>query len=271
MQAHPADAITIETPDHIEFHYELAGVASRICAAVLDALLQLLLLIALLIVFVAVTMWSPSELLGDPTLGSLSGWGVAFVLLGAFCVLWVYPILFELFMDGRTPGKRAIGIRVIQDDGTALTPASVLVRNVLRVADFLPAVYFVGLVVMLCNGRYKRVGDFAAGTVVIRESVEVQPNAIVDWRGLQRADEEESVAEIRRAGVHRLSADEIRVVESFLSRSRELSDDARVRLAAKLAGPLRQRLGVQSGDPEQFLRLVLIAYHAAEEHEGSPA
>jgi uncharacterized RDD family membrane protein YckC len=102
-----------------------------------------------------------------------AGWGV--VLLAAFFVEWLLPAWFEALWGGQTPGKRLFGIAVLNDDGTPLRWPGALTRNLLRAVDFLPFLYGIGLVAMLLNRDFKRLGDLAAGTVVVYHSKEVEP------------------------------------------------------------------------------------------------
>lgn len=99
--------------------------------------------------------------------GALGKFGMGFVALGMFCVEWLYPIVFELSRWGATPGKRTLGLRVVMDTGLPITPAASFTRNLLRVADFLPLAYGIGIVSMLLNRDCKRLGDLAAGTLVV--------------------------------------------------------------------------------------------------------
>ena len=100
-------------------------------------------------------------------LGALGGLGSGLVLITLFCVEWLYPIVFELSRWGATPGKRALGLRVVMDTGLPITPAASFTRNLLRVADFLPLAYGFGIVSLLLNRECKRLGDLAAGTLVV--------------------------------------------------------------------------------------------------------
>ena len=96
------------------------------------------------------------------TLGGLGGMGYGLILIGLFLVEWLYPIAFELGRSGATPGKQALGLRVVMDTGLPVTPAASVTRNLLRVADFLPLAYAFGIVTMLLNRDSKRLGDLAA-------------------------------------------------------------------------------------------------------------
>lgn len=107
-----------------------------------------------------------------PLLG-FSGLGLGMVLLGMFLLEWFYPVLFEIWR-GATPGKRAMGLMVVQDDGTPVIPAASVIRNILRVVDFLPLFYGAGLVSTLVDRDFRRLGDLAAGTLVVH--VEPRPS-----------------------------------------------------------------------------------------------
>jgi uncharacterized RDD family membrane protein YckC len=100
-----------------------------------------------------------------------AGWGV--VLLTMFFVEWLLPAWFEAVWGGQTPGKRLLGIAVLNDDGTPLRWPGALTRNLLRAVDFLPLLYGIGLAAMLMNRDFKRLGDLAAGTVVVYQAEKV--------------------------------------------------------------------------------------------------
>ena len=103
-------------------------------------------------------------IMGASFLG-MAGWGLA--LLAMFFVEWLAPVWFEVYWNGQTPGKRALGIAVLNDDGTPVRWSPSLTRNLLRAVDFLPFLYGFGLAAMLANRDFKRLGDLAAGTVVV--------------------------------------------------------------------------------------------------------
>ena len=138
-----------EIPEGVRLEFRLAGPVVRACAWGIDASLRVLL-------YAGLTFG----------LSFFGGVGVAVILIGFFLIEWFYPVVFEL-QDGATPGKRAMGIRVIQDNGTPVTLASSVIRNLLRAADFLPLLYGFGLTCMLLNREFKRLGDLAAGTLVV--------------------------------------------------------------------------------------------------------
>ena len=142
----------VATPEGIELTLHLAGPVPRALAWAIDLLLRAaVLLLAMLAV------------------APLGRAGSGLILLAAFFVEWLLPACFEALWNGQTPGKRALGLRVLNDDGTPLRWPAALTRNLLRAADFLPFFYGVGLVTMLANRDFKRLGDLAAATVVVYE------------------------------------------------------------------------------------------------------
>lgn len=140
----------VPTPEGIELRLHLAGPVPRALAWSCDLLLRFVVLIA--------AGW---------VLGMLGRFGWGLILVIAFLLEWLVPAAFEVWADGSTPGKKALGLMVLHDDGTPVGWPAALVRNLLRAVDFLPVAYGFGLVATLLNRDFKRLGDIAAGTVVI--------------------------------------------------------------------------------------------------------
>jgi uncharacterized RDD family membrane protein YckC len=143
----------VATPEGIELTLHLAGPVPRAMAWAIDLVIR----DAILLAFTT----------GALQLGQ-AGWGV--VLLAAFFVEWLLPAWFEAVWRGQTPGKRAMGLAVLNDDGTPVRWPGALTRNLLRAVDFLPFFYGIGLLAMLANRDFKRLGDLAAGTVVVYQA-----------------------------------------------------------------------------------------------------
>jgi len=243
------DIIRIETPEHVVFEYELAGLGSRIVAAAVDLMMIGFILLGLFLVLLVVA-------------GGLSGlgaWVTAVIAVAAFATFWGYPIFFEIYWRGQTPGKRSLRMRVIQEGGYALTPQVVVVRNLLRIVDFLPGAYFLGLLVMMLNRRYKRIGDFVAGTIVIRDRTHAPAPSAPAGIASAVAGREEKVAELRRIGVHRLDPSQVHVIEDFMRRRFRLEPEARLRLSRQLAVSVSTQLGIPPERGEAFLACVLAA------------
>src|SRR6476659_4310384 len=151
--------LEVETPEHVVLDLEIAGVGSRALAAILDMII--------LVGSVLVVMTVLAILAGyGRTVGRL---GSAILLLGGFAAWTGYFIFFEGLRQGQTPGKRAVGIRVVMDTGYAVTLSAAAARNLLRTADFLPPPYLTGALLVALHPRAKRLGDMVAGTVVARD------------------------------------------------------------------------------------------------------
>lgn len=159
------DLYSLDTPESVAVAYPIAGVGSRFLAILIDSLVQIIISIA-----IAIVIYVAYNALGSGSVASYVA--LALGVIGAFCVLLGYYILFEIVWNGQTPGKRAMRLRVIQTSGYPVTPFAVLIRNVLRLIDFLPAYYAAGVLCMFINKQSRRLGDLAAGTMVIKEGRE---------------------------------------------------------------------------------------------------
>jgi uncharacterized RDD family membrane protein YckC len=144
--------VSAETPEGILLELHPAGLPARFFAFVLDWLIRLVVLYAVAIF---------ARFLG--------GIGAAFWFVLFFLLEWFYPVVFELGRTGATPGKRTFGLKVVMDSGLPVTPAASFIRNLLRVADFLPFGYGFAIVSMLLREDCKRLGDIAAATLVVHE------------------------------------------------------------------------------------------------------
>jgi uncharacterized RDD family membrane protein YckC len=141
---------TAETPEGIALSLRPAGLVARGLAYLIDFAIRLG-------IFAAIAM----------TVGLLGKMGAGILLVSYFCLEWFYPVVFELTRAAATPGKRVMGLRVVMDSGLPVTPAAALTRNLLRAADFVPSFYGAGIVSMLWRADSKRLGDLAAGTLVV--------------------------------------------------------------------------------------------------------
>lgn len=140
----------IETPEGVDFVLELAGPVPRSTAALIDLMLRAV---------IWLTFGTFVALAGDAAGGLM--------LLMGFIVEWVYPVYFEMYHHGRTPGKMVVGLQVLHDDGTSVTWTGSVLRNVLRFADLLPFLWVAGLASMAWTRDFQRLGDLAANTVVV--------------------------------------------------------------------------------------------------------
>lgn len=141
---------TVPTPEGITLSLKVAGPMPRARAWVLDLLIRLAILFVLAVI-----------------LGALGRVGSGLIVLIAFVLEWAYPVLFEVLRQGQTPGKRACDLRVLHEDGTPVQWRASVARNLIRAVDFLPVFYGFGFMTMLLNRDFKRLGDLAAGTIVV--------------------------------------------------------------------------------------------------------
>lgn len=214
----------IATPEGIELWLSLAGPVPRALAWLIDLALRLAIL-GVLGLFV----------------GMFGEVGGAVVLLSWFFLEWLFPAWCEVRYDGATPGKKAFGLRVLHDDGTPVGWSAAMTRNLLRAIDFLPFLYGFGLLSMLMNRDFKRLGDLAANTIVVYREDKMRAGAVPPAPALAPAVP--------------LSLDEQRAVIDFAERSAMLTAE-RAEELADLALPL-------IGDPRASStdRLVRMANH----------
>ncbi|MGH7546815.1 MAG: stage II sporulation protein M [Gemmatimonadales bacterium] len=242
--------IPIETPEHVAVHLELAGVGSRAAAALLDTLLVTLALLVLRVLAGA---------LGLGEIGTaLEGWALAVLILLSFLTFFGYFALFEALNGGRTPGKQALGLRVVMETGHPVTPAAAMVRNLVRLLDcYFPLLPFLpGLVMVFLHRRNQRLGDLAAGTIVVRD----RP---LDWALGPAPAREAAAEEPLETGPPELSEDEFRLLDQFLARADQLDPALQVRLATDLLRRFQDRIPRRTADPDSFL----TALHAEEQRK----
>lgn len=249
--------VSIETPEHVAIGYELADLGSRFLALFLDLLLLFLAL--------AILGFGAGFALATADVApEVASWGAAILILAMFVATFGYFLLFEGLGGGRTPGKRLAGIRVIHDGGYPLTFRGSAVRNLIRLVDLQPAfTWVVGGAAMMLSPRTRRLGDLAAGTIVVRDRVK---GTLPERELLARAAVEPPVLEHRQ----------FEVLSSYVARRLALSADARARIAATLATSLADHLdddvplpadkpsGGWKGGSDVRNDARLVALHAAE-------
>jgi uncharacterized RDD family membrane protein YckC len=230
------DRITVVAAEGVELHIVLAGAASRFIAGMIDSILQGLLIGVSAIVFAF-------------AIGG--GLGRALFALAAFTWLYLYFVLFEVLAGGRTPGKRMTHLRVLRSDGAPVHLTASAIRNALRLVDGLPAAYLVGIGAILISRHNQRLGDIAAGTIVVREP---------QTTGSPQAS---SAGRVDGAAwdLSAITAEELAAARHFLTRRDSLEPGARRALAQRLADGFRAKVAGVPGElePEQFLEALVRA------------
>ncbi len=238
------ERMAVRTPEHVELHFLLAGPGSRFLALLIDLLIQWMLFLGLMLALAGllwVTKWSLGDLIGRERGGRLALWAFAGLMLTFFALQWGYFTFFETVWSGQTPGKRRQRIRVIRENGRPIGFAEAALRNLLRgVIDSQPfPLHAIGFLVTMLNERFKRLGDFAAGTVVIVERRQSVPK-----RGPRLRPATPVGLPKTCPGVGQLTQAEVAAVQTYLRRREELNAEVRSAMARKIALALMQRLNM---------------------------
>jgi uncharacterized RDD family membrane protein YckC len=224
------EKLTIETPEQTSLDFAIAGIGSRFLALAFDTLIQIL------VGFIA-------GVGGAIVIGALSAalpklaiWGFALVIIFYFLLYFGYFSFFEIIWNGQTPGKRKAGIRVIKDSGRPLTAAESIARNLMRIVDWLPGFYAIGIATALLTKENKRLGDLVAGSLVVRES------SFSDLKPIWQTAQAPGGSVAAPLGAANLTSEESALIDSFLTRRSELDYDVRVRMADQILLRLRPKL-----------------------------
>ena len=251
---------SFDTPEQIDVSYIVAGIGSRFMAALLDTII----IGAAFLIIVIPGTFGASMLIrlilsafGRSSGGGLEFWVLAGTGLLGFLVIVFYYILFEAFWHGQTLGKRRMGIRVIREGGYPLNFSTSLIRNLIRLIDFLPSYYMIGLVVVFIDPKSRRLGDLAAGTLVIKEHKDVKLEMLESDLQLPTSamivPEDQPRLPIRDA--KRLEAADRRLLREYLQRRAGLPPETAMRIAESLATAfaLKLRHDLAGELPDHFL------------------
>jgi uncharacterized RDD family membrane protein YckC len=284
------EQLTISTPEQVAFHYEIAGIGSRFLASLLD---HLIISVAMLLIYCAAIALLPAMLAtdqGEAVLYLI----VAVLVLVVFIIFWGYFAIFEAVWNGQTPGKRAGRLRVIRRTGQPIGASEAMVRNLIRIVDFMPGFYGVGLISMFIDKEARRLGDFAAGTIIIREGEQTrlqdvrvsnptpspytQPTYSTytppDPLSNQHSAPSTRYDPLPGVSLREVTADDYRLMRELVQRVRrgELARDRGHNLASQMAQGVAARMGHdfrdwqrRGWDPLVFLESVLTARDARGE------
>ena len=219
-------SVDVRTGEAVSIRYELAGLGSRFLAVAIDTVAQLVILIVLLIA-AALASGAIGHVLRHSA--NLTAWITAAAVFVTFLVLIGWFIIFEIWWSGRTPGKRALGLRVVRDGGFPIDAGASVIRNLVRIVELVFGFYTLSAISALISKENKRLGDLAAGTIVVRDRIDAMP------------DLDAYLERPARAATGLQEADRV-LIERFLARRESLETDARWALAARIAAQVRPTL-----------------------------
>ncbi|HEY1694392.1 MAG TPA: RDD family protein [Polyangiaceae bacterium] len=244
--------VAIETPEHIVFRHKVAGPSRRFLAYLLDLVIcyTAFTVVAFFVVLASIGVSAAT----DSAESALAA-GVGLLLVVLFAIQWVYFAVLEAWV-GRTPGKAALGLRVVSTTGRPIGFRAAALRNVLRAADALPLTYTAGLLSlagfasMATTKKFQRLGDLVAGTIVVVPERASVAAPLVLWPPAQPFELAQLPDDVR------LDADERQAIELFLRRRARLGRGREMELASMIAGPLAERFGLRLPDPSRVLALL---------------
>jgi uncharacterized RDD family membrane protein YckC len=242
----------VETPEHVRFGYPLAGPTRRAVAYMIDLAIRAGVVFVIMLVLTLVEIGV-----------GFDGMSTGATYVAIFLLDWFYYVFFETLWSGRTPGKRALRLRVVGQDGRSLTVLDSVLRNLLRAADFLPFGYAVGLVTVACDPMFRRLGDMVAGTVVVIEDPG-RVGAPLHLHPPPTVDEME-----RLPSRMPVSREELEAIELFLRRRGTLAPLREIELAEMIVPIFAKRLNLfHVPDPVRLLGLI---YARARGHQAVAA
>jgi len=247
-EQHNPDELNIDTPELVDIQLPLAGIGSRFIALLVDSLIWF---VGFFVVVVLLVIFLP----GIAAFSELSAeWAVAIIFILIFLVHWGYFTLFEAYWNGRTPGKRIARIRVIQRSGRAIGLFESMARNLVRYVDQLPLFYVVGVIAIFATRQHQRLGDLAAGTLVVRDQVQDAPlwgdsgartfTARIFVPGAP-APEPHNNYSLPATDIARLSSTDLEVLEGFFARRLDMSLPTRHALAERIAAAIQAKSGLE--------------------------
>jgi uncharacterized RDD family membrane protein YckC len=255
------DQLNIDTPELVSIEMPLAGIGSRFIALLVDYLIWGAGLVVLIVLGIAL-------LPALHTFNRISAqWAEAIVIFIVFVVNWGYFTLFEAFWNGRTPGKRVAKIRVIQRSGRSIGLVESMARNLVRYVDQLPFFYAVGVIAMFVTRQHQRLGDLAAGTLVVRDSEPDSPlwadtgSRTFTAQIFQQVPipEPHTAVILPAMSIAKLSSMDLEVLEGFFARRLDMSLATRHALAERIASAIRAKSGLEmpaGASVETFLEAV---------------
>lgn len=239
--------LDVRTPESIAFSYELAGIGSRFLALVIDTVLQFLVLTGIVWGMVLAASHAPRVPVRSDGVVS-EAVTIAIIVAVLFAIFFGYYIVFEAFWHGQTPGKKLLGLRVVRDGGYPLDFGASAIRNVIRVAEAGFGLYAIAAIAALCSRENKRLGDMAAGTIVVRDARAASLASLI----------REANAPVSAARPIMLQQHEHDLIDRFAARSNSLEPHVRAAIAARIADQIRPRVSadLQRLPDEELIRRI---------------
>ena len=242
---------TITTPENASITYELAGIASRSSAVVIDLLIQTVAIAILVGFYILALSVLHFEIIGWPT--------SVLIVLG-FVIWWGYFVFFETKWAGQTPGKRICRLRAIMTAGAPVGLTSAALRGLIRVVD----INLIGIISIIITPKNQRLGDFAAGTIVVKERSEWKGDLAHGQSSTNQASAEDRLVK----NIELVTPEQFEAIKRFTARAAELDADVRKELAAKMARPLMQSLGIEDGPGIDYSNLLWAIYDRCVQNRG---
>ncbi|HEX9059801.1 MAG TPA: RDD family protein [Clostridia bacterium] len=208
--------LEILTPENVHLEYEAAGLGSRHAAALIDSGLQI---ISIFFVLVCISILSSSSVTDIfKNTNHINLFFVAICIILTFIIFFGYFIIFEMALNGQTPGKKLLKLRVIKENGEPLGIWESLTRNILRIIDYIPLLNFIDIFILIFSDKYKRIGDYASSTIVIKTKKEKKVVGLEDIMQMYIKNENEMV------NLYPVNNFEYGVLKEFMERKDNLSD-----------------------------------------------
>ena len=255
------DVHRVEVPEHVEIGFTLAGFGSRFIAYLIDLCIMFMIVAllfgAMLALFILSQKGIYEQFVESPS-PSIEGAFYALLIslfgLALFIVSWFYFLIFEMLWDGRSPGKKAVGIRVIRDEGSKIAFTTSLLRNLMRVADWLPAFYLVGIVAMFAGKKWKRLGDIVAGTIVVKEEkVQWVPARSIPPPPPGRGADSEGAGIFTTDVCNKLGKEYYNLCYDYMKRHVAIDPVRASQIAGSIAGPVMEKLAITGMNPDRFI------------------
>lgn len=237
--------IHVTTPEQVSLNFKLAGLGSRAAANIIDWFILLFINVGISFGLIRISKQYPKPV---PIPATVSSYVAATMIVLLFLLLWGYFVFFEYFSSGRTPGKMLIGIRVIQDNGQSITFLASAVRNLFRIIDFLPALFLLGILMIFFHSRHKRIGDLAAGTLVVyqRKRKRNKKNNPLEKEIDRRLNTNLISLDLNEWSKKKIGIREWELLNTYMIRRTSLSLKERGEMTMQVAGILFPLLGVDA-------------------------